>query len=80
MDDFSVLKTMKDTTFNNYRSQFDALNDSHQIYQLTAPKLDKDQKELFSMALDSKLVVLCARVKYSSFTNVNGIVKHIDAL
>ncbi|MFT2793951.1 hypothetical protein ACMV5I_28620 [Serratia sp. T13T92] len=80
VNDFFVLKTIADAPYKNYRTQFDLLSNSYQLYQLTVPKLDKDQKELFSMALDSKLVVLCARVKYSSFTNVNGIVKKIEAL
>lgn len=80
VNDFYVLKAMQDATYENYRSQFDSLNGNYRLYQSTAAKMDKDQKELFSMALDSKLVVLCARVKYSSFINVKSIVKDIDSL
>lgn len=70
VNDFAVLKSVNPASFAVYRKQFEDINNAYAFYQKDVAILGKDPKELLGMGLSTKLHLVCSRVKYAVYTEI----------
>lgn len=67
LKEFTVLKTLDVTSYDLYSKQFSDINREYATFKSQGDNLNKDAKEILGLELDSKLQLVCARVKNSAF-------------
>lgn len=70
INNFTILQKVDSEQFAVYRKQFDAINKTYEFYSQNAAIMDKDQKQLITMESNSKLNLICARVKNAAYAGV----------
>jgi len=80
VDDFAVLKEVNPAKFKTYQGQFNSINLNYEFYKNNAARMDKDQKELMTMELNSKLHLVCARVKNADYSEIQKKINLVSAL
>lgn len=79
-NEFTALNRIDPETYNFYLGQFNELNKAYQIYKQNAGMLNKDARDMLGMELDSKLKLVCARVKSANFQNMTKRAQDINKL
>lgn len=72
LKEYTALKTLDKTSYNVYAKQFAELNKSYATYKAQGDSLNKDAKEVLGLELDSKLQMVCARVKNAAFNSMQN--------
>lgn len=80
VNDFSMVKKMNANEFSVFRGQFDKINDMYAFLEQNRNILDNDPKQLISLELDSKLKMVCARVRNTAFNEVQNKVNHLSRI
>ena len=70
INNFNVLRKVDPDKFMLYQKQFTEINKSYDFYDKTSTILDKDHKELIAMEANSKLHLICARVKNAAYAGI----------
>lgn len=76
--DFAVLKKLNTDLFLVYQGQFDEINKSYRFYETNTGLLSKDPKELINVELNSKLDLVCSRVKNTVYDIIQKKIKIIS--
>lgn len=79
-NEFEALNRVSPETYNFYLGQFNELNNAYQIYKQNAAMVNKDARDTLGMELDSKLKLICARVKSATFQNMTKRAQDINKL
>ncbi|MFW5402783.1 hypothetical protein V2A85_24400 [Yersinia sp. 1252 StPb PI] len=80
VNDFSVLKKLNTDEFGVFRGQFEQINHMYAFLDQNRNILDDDPKQLISLELNSKLKMVCARVRHTTFNEVQRKVNVIAKL
>lgn len=67
LKEFTALSSLDKGAYDLYSKQFAEINKNYAIYKSQSNNLNKDAKEVMSLELDTKLQVICARVKNAAF-------------
>lgn len=70
LSEFTALKSLDKASYDLYSKQFAEINKSYATYKSQGDKLNKDAKEILGLEIDSKLQLICARVKNSAFRSM----------
>ncbi|MBJ8872715.1 hypothetical protein I5421_22000 [Citrobacter braakii] len=70
INNFNVLQKVDPDKFMLYQKQFAEINKSYDFFDKNAMIMDKDPKELMSMEANSKLHLICSRVKNAAYAGI----------
>lgn len=77
VNNFAVVKKLNTNDFGTFRGQFDQINGMYSFLEQNRNILGDDPKQLISLELDSKLKMVCARVRNSAFNEVQAKVNRL---
>ncbi|PVZ79425.1 hypothetical protein C9426_33690 [Serratia sp. S1B] len=80
VNNFAVVKKLNTNDFGTFRGQFDQINGMYSFLEQNRNILGDDPKQLISLELDSKLKMVCARVRNSAFNEVQAKVNHLSLI
>ncbi|MGE4802932.1 hypothetical protein AB8989_21545 [Yersinia hibernica] len=80
VNNFSMVKKLNTNEFGVFRGQFDKINDMYAFLEQNRNILDNDPKQLISLELDSKLKMVCARVRNTAFNEVQNKVNYLSRI
>ncbi|MDA5523147.1 hypothetical protein [Yersinia kristensenii] len=80
VNNFSMVKKLNANEFGVFRGQFDKINDMYAFLEQNRNILDNDPKQLISLELDSKLKMVCARVRNTAFNEVQSKVNYLSRI
>lgn len=80
VNNFSMVKKLNENEFGVFRGQFDKINDMYAFLEQNRNILDNDPKQLISLELDSKLKMVCARVRNTAFNEVQNKVNYLSRI
>ncbi len=80
VDNFDMLKGLNYDAFNQYRAQFDKINNSHAYFKSHEGLMEQDPKELMTLTLNDKLNMVCERVKSQAFLEIQKKMKVISQI
>lgn len=80
VDNFDMLKGLNYEAFNQYRLQFDKINNSHAYFKSHEGLMEQDPKELMTLTLNDKLNMVCERVKSQAFLEIQKKMKSISQI
>ena len=80
VNNFSMVKKLNANDFTVFRGQFDKINDMYSFLEQNRNILDEDPKQLISLELDSKLKMVCARVRNTAFNEVQNKVNYLSRI
>ncbi|AHM73839.1 hypothetical protein [Yersinia hibernica] len=80
VNNFSMVKKLNTNEFGVFRGQFDKINDMYAFLEQNRNILDSDPKQLISLELDSKLKMVCARVRNTAFNEVQNKVNYLSRI
>ncbi|HFR4113479.1 TPA: hypothetical protein ACHVKA_001446 [Yersinia enterocolitica] len=80
VNNFSMVKKLNANEFGVFRGQFDKINDMYAFLEQNRNILDNDPKQLISLELDSKLKMVCARVRNTAFNEVQNKVNYLSRI
>ncbi|CNI82246.1 MULTISPECIES: hypothetical protein [Yersinia] len=80
VNNFSMVKKLNTNEFGVFRGQFDQINDMYAFLEQNRNILDNDPKQLISLELDSKLKMVCARVRNTAFNEVQNKVNYLSRI
>ncbi|CNH41490.1 Uncharacterised protein [Yersinia kristensenii] len=80
INNFSMVKKLNANEFGVFRGQFDKINDMYAFLEQNRNILDDDPKQLISLELDSKLKMVCARVRNTAFNEVQSKVNYLSRI
>lgn len=80
VNNFSMVKKLNANDFAVFRGQFDKINDMYAFLEQNRNILDNDPKQLISLELDSKLKMVCARVRNTAFNEVQNKVNYLSRI
>ena len=68
----TALKGLDNSAFETYKQQFNTINKSYEVYKRNRPIIDKNSAEIMKTEIDSKIEVVCSRVRSAVFTNMSS--------
>lgn len=68
----TALKDLDNSAFETYQQQFNTINKSYEVYKKNRPIIDKNSAEIMKSEIDSKIEVVCSRVRSAVFTNMSS--------
>ncbi len=80
VNNFAVIKKLNANEFGVFRGQFEQINGMYSFLEQNRNILDNDPKQLISLELDSKLKMVCARVRNTAFNEVQAKVNHLSMI
>ncbi|KGT94730.1 hypothetical protein NG99_08490 [Erwinia typographi] len=80
VDNFDMLKGLNYDAFNQYRAQFDKINNSHAYFKSHEGLMEQDPKELMTLTLNDKLNMVCEQVKSQAFLEIQKKMKVISQI
>ncbi|PHZ21679.1 hypothetical protein [Yersinia massiliensis] len=80
VNNFAMVKKLNANEFGVFRGQFDQINGMYAFLEQNRNILDDDPKQLISLELDSKLKMVCARVRNTAFNEVQQKVNYLSRI
>ncbi len=71
VNEFKALQRLSPHDFDLYQKQFNQLTKSYDVYKINKGLINKDAQEILNIELDSKLKLICARVKGAAFKSMD---------
>ncbi|MDH2898062.1 hypothetical protein ACP3TB_08065 [Rahnella variigena] len=71
VNEFKALQRLSPHDFDIYQQQFNQLTKSYDVYKTNKGLINKDAQEILNIELDSKLKLICARVKGATFKSMD---------
>ncbi|UHM92366.1 hypothetical protein [Rahnella victoriana] len=71
VNEFKALQRLSPHDFEIYQQQFNQLTKSYDVYKANKGLINKDAQEILNIELDSKLKLICARVKGATFKSMD---------
>ncbi len=71
VNEFKALQRLSPHDFDIYQQQFNQLTKSYDVYKMNKGLINKDAQEILNIELDSKLKLICARVKGATFKSMD---------
>lgn len=78
--EFVALGKLDPNAYALYAKQFAEINKSYATFKAQGDKVNKDAKEVLGLEIDTKLQLICARVKSSAFKNMKKRSVELNAL
>jgi len=78
--EFVALGKLDPNAYALYARQFAEINKSYATFKAQGDNLNKDAKEVLGLEIDTKLQLVCARVKNSAFKNMQNRSVELNAL
>lgn len=76
----NALKVLDKKSFDVYKKQFDKINELYVFYNKQKSQLDSESAEIIKLEVNSKLMVVCSRVRNAVFNVMNQQASELDKL
>lgn len=80
VNNFAVLKKVDPEQYSIYQKQFYEVNKSYEFFIQNSAIMDKDPKELITIESNSKLHLICSRVKNAAYASIEKQMHYISQL
>lgn len=71
INEFKALQRLSPNDFAIYQTQFTQLTNAYDVYRRNNGSINKDSQEILNIELQSKIKMICARVKGAVFKNMD---------
>ncbi|WP_229905980.1 hypothetical protein [Rahnella laticis] len=80
INEFKALQRLSPSDFAVYQAQFTQLTNAYDVYRTNGGTINKDSQEILNIELQSKLKMICARVKGAVFKNMDERSQEINKI
>lgn len=80
INEFKALQRLSPNDFAIYQAQFTQLTNAYDVYRKNDGAINKDSQEILNIELQSKLKMICARVKGAVFKNMDERSQEINKI